>query len=138
MADFVQGTVAVQDRTVDPCLRALGPELSAAMHHSFKGRVDPHLEPVLPHHFGERTGNVEPVERHNAPAFGLHPEDFQIVRIFSHGKDPTRIGAQQQIGCQQGHTWMISQTRKMQNAPLAGSRDINIFALGIKRGRIAA
>ncbi len=103
VADIVQGFVASNDRLIDPCLRALRPTFSAGLHDLTKAAVDPHLKTILPHDFGERARNMKFMQRNNAPAFWLNPEDIGITGIFCHWKHPARVGAKQQVGRQQCH-----------------------------------
>lgn len=83
---------------VDPCFFAVGRRFCAQLDDALKGCVGGDRETILPHRFGQRARDIQPIERHNRAHFWFDPKYVGVIARIGHRKNSGRIGTQQQIG----------------------------------------
>lgn len=99
VAGLVQPVVAQLDLGVDP---GLGP-LRAATDDGREGGVAGDGEDVRTQRLAEGARKVEAIERQDGALARLDPENLVRLTAVGHREDADRIGAQQQIGIEDGH-----------------------------------
>ena len=96
-----QGRIQPPDRRVDPgvfAIRSL--RRRTAVQHGFEGGVDAHLERLAPHGASQAGGDVEGVQRYDAPLVRLDDEDARIIARLGHRKHAPGVAGQQVLGAE--------------------------------------
>src|SRR5258708_2892332 len=91
------------DFVIDPGLPPVGGRLGAAAHHCLELAVAADGEAAAAHGAAQPARDVEAVERQDAAAHRIDPEELPIFGRLGHREDAGGIGLQQEIGCQRHH-----------------------------------
>lgn len=91
----VQGDIAAFDAVADPCRFPTSARGRAGAHDSAKVAVAAHIEAILPHGLGQRTGQAEAVERQYRPALRFDPENVVVIAVVRHREQTARISGEQ-------------------------------------------
>ena len=101
MAHGEQGRVQSPDRAVDPGVLAILPlSRRAAVQDRLERRVDADVEGFGPHGPAQAAGDVEGVQRYDAPLVRLDDEDARIVARLGHRKHAPGVTGQQVLGAE--------------------------------------
>ena len=98
MPDLVQLAIQRADAAVDPGARAPGCRFRAAIDHRLEVAIDENLELVGADRTRKPFGQMEPVQRYQAPHIGLEPVQRGVVGILRHRENTTGIGLEQHLG----------------------------------------
>jgi hypothetical protein len=99
--------VEADDLGVDPGRFARRRALGAALHHGGEVAVGRDLELSLAQRALQAARQMKPLERQDAAALGIDPEQLRVLRALRHGKQPGGIGPQQQIGREVAHPFRL-------------------------------
>ncbi|GGN41395.1 hypothetical protein GCM10011349_03410 [Novosphingobium indicum] len=106
LTHLVQVFVAGLDAMADPAapVVVLAGRLSwcgAGLHNLRKGGIAGHLEAAAAQGAGQRSREMEAVERKNCAQARFHPEDFRVVAAVRHRENPGAVCEHEKIGLDQ-------------------------------------